>query len=278
MADFHQLPSLRDIASQSDTWRQWNEQAEQRAKEAAAAVLPNLDHLTWKDFEHVYEPSDDTYLLLDALQYELEKGSLKDSFCQEGPVNVLEIGCGSGVPTVFVQQQWCAQQRQEPQRPRRPPLHSFATDINPIALQVTRATAIANQVPESPNLLELLRCDLASALLPNMAGIVDIVLFNPPYVPTTDEEVGTSNGIDAAWAGGVAGRRVVDRAQSQIAQLLRKPTGVAYIITVDDNRPEDLAQQLNKGWGLQMAPLFRRRARNEYLSVQKVTWPRTATD
>jgi hypothetical protein len=32
------------------------------------AELPDLDHLTMAEFRHIYEPSDDTFLLMDALE------------------------------------------------------------------------------------------------------------------------------------------------------------------------------------------------------------------
>jgi release factor glutamine methyltransferase len=252
MTEFHQLRSRNDETSPE--WIEWDAIAQLRAKEAPTAPLPSLDHLKLADFENVYEPAEDTFLLIDALSYEFQHKQITDE-----PAIVVELGVGSGVPLVFFSQEWekhCSNSK----------LLSFATDVNLQALSTTRQTASTNNVC----IPELIRCDLASALLPRLAGQVQVLLFNPPYVPTPDEEVG-GTGIEASWAGGVDGRRVVDRAIDQIAQLLEQPNGVAYLITVDDNRPVELARLfLNKG--LEMKPLFRRRARNEYLSVQKLTW------
>jgi release factor glutamine methyltransferase len=96
------------------------------------------------------------------------------------------------------------------------------------------------------------------------------LIFNPPYVPTPNDEVG-SNGIEASWAGGLHGRVVIDRAIPQMAELLSKPKGVGYMITVDDNLPEELQTKFRE-LGLNMTQWVRRRARNEYLTVQKLTW------
>lgn len=159
-----------------------------------------------------------------------------------------------------------------------PPLLSFVTDVNPRALQVTQQTfyqAASKEgnidIAEKIGKLEAaVRCDLASALLPRLERKVTVLLFNPPYVPTDDSEVGATD-IVASWAGGLQGRRVVDRAVPQIAQLLEKPAGACYLVTVDDNRPAELAQQF-ADWGLTLRPFFRRRTKNEYLTVQKITW------
>jgi len=270
--EFHQLPSLDEECPEA--WKKLNAAAADRAKSHPSASLPSLDHLTMKDCEYVYEPAEDTYLLLDAIQYEFEHGELARLKDRPQHAIAVEIGCGSGVPSVFLRMQWSEANEQHQQQQ----LSSFATDINPEALRVTRETAIASGVWNDES-FKLVQCDLASKLLPGLAGKVDVLLFNPPYVPTQDEEVG-GTGIEASWAGGVDGRRVVDRAVPQIGQLLKHrgsaPTrggsgGVAYLITVDDNRPHELAERFRKEEGLEMKPLFRRRARNEYLTVQKIT-------
>ena len=115
--------------------------------------------------------------------------------------------------------------------------------------------------------METIQCDLATPLLDRCKQRIDVLIFNPPYVPTPDEEV-SGNGIEVSWAGGERGRRVVDRAIPQIAHLLSE-NGVCYMITVDDNDPEEISHTFD-ALGIAMSPLVRRRAYNEYLSVQKL--------
>lgn len=248
MTEFHPLRSASDVASL--TWQELDKKAEELARNAPSAEMPSMAHASWKDFDEVYEPSDDTYLLIDGIQADFlpQIGNL----LKENYKNVVEIGSGSGVPIVYLAK-------------LLPEAKPIAIDINPKALLLTKATAEANGITN----LETMETDLASGLLPKYHHTMDIVIFNPPYVPTPDDEV-AGNGIEASWAGGERGRRVVDRALPQIADLLSRPHGICYMITVDDNEPEEIAQRLGE-IGLDMKPLVRRRARNEFLSVQKIT-------
>mmetsp|Transcript_18009 Transcript_18009/g.49958 ORF Transcript_18009/g.49958 Transcript_18009/m.49958 type:complete len:275 (-) Transcript_18009:1349-2173(-) len=268
MTDWHPLRSSQQVGTEE--WEDLNKAAETLAENADSASMPSLDHLTMKDYDEIYEPAEDTYLLIDAIQHAFQADP---SF---RPRNALEIGCGSGVPIVFLGQQskLCSSKatkadhasdnngKNDSSNAQSIPL--TATDINPTALDVTLRTAKQNSVEG----IEAVRCDLATSLLSHS---YDAILFNPPYVPTPDDEV-QGCGIEASWAGGTHGRVVIDRALPQIPQLLSKPQGVCFMITVDDNQPEQIASTLAQEYGLDMRPYFRRRAHNEYLTVQRICW------
>lgn len=273
MAETYPLPCA-ETRPTDEAFARWNETASQRAKECGRAPMPSLDHLTTADYDKVYEPSDDTYLLLDALRADLLDGATS----VDDVGTVVEIGSGAGVVTTFLATRLASS---DGRRRRR----FYATDANPDAVAATERTARANGLVvvalddddhDDDHAVRVVRCDLASALLPGLAGAADVVVLNPPYVPTPDDEVGGA-GIEASWAGGARGRVVVDRALPQIAALLRRPRGVAYLVTVDENLPHRLAEETTRDHGLTMVPFLRRRAKNEHLTVHKLTFSTTTT-
>ncbi|CAK4073523.1 unnamed protein product [Aphanomyces euteiches] len=200
----------------------------------------------------VYEPAEDTYLFLDALQDET------DFLAALHPQIMLELGPGSGVVGVFTANQL-----------KSAGIHDtllFAVDINDQATMCTKNTARLNDIAN----IEIVRMDLVTQMRLN--GQVDILLFNPPYVPTPSEEVG-STGIEAAWAGGLHGREVIDRVLPLVQDLL-SPKGVFYMVIVAENRPKDIAR-IMAARGFQMETIRSRQAFNERLSIVKITRKRS---
>ncbi|KAF4315755.1 hypothetical protein BBO99_00009159 [Phytophthora kernoviae] len=197
----------------------------------------------------VYEPAEDTFLFLDALQDELPQlVALDPAFC-------VEIGCGSGAVFVYL-----ATQLQKAGTRAM----FLATDINPLAAGVAQQTARTN----GAETFDIVRTDLLSCYEPRIQGTIDVLLFNPPYVPTPSEEVG-SIGIEAAWAGGLHGREVIDRLLPRIKTLL-SPRGVFYMVVVIENKPDEIADILAMD-GFQMTVVRSTKAHNERLSILKFT-------
>jgi release factor glutamine methyltransferase len=75
--------------------------------------------------------------------------------------------------------------------------------------------------------------------------LFDLILFNPPYVPTSQEELSeaTSSGdvIKRAWCGGPRGRVVLDRFLKQLPRWLRPGGGKALVVLIKQNDVDDVA-------------------------------------
>lgn len=88
------------------------------------------------------------------------------------PQIILEIGSGSGVVSVFLHQLLSVYNIY--------PLITFCTDLNENALKCTQQTANLNSIKS----IEIIKCDLIFALSQRLANSIDILIFNPPYVPS----------------------------------------------------------------------------------------------
>ncbi|XP_065269905.1 methyltransferase N6AMT1 [Emys orbicularis] len=194
-------------------------------------------------FSDVYEPAEDTYLLLDAL--ERDAAQIRDA----GVEISLEVGAGSGVVSTFLASIV------------GPSALYICTDINPIAASCTLETAVLNKVHIHPVIT-----DLVTGLLPRLNGKVDLLLFNPPYVVTPSEEV-ESHGIEAAWAGGKNGREVMDRLFPLVPDLL-STGGLFYLVTIKENNPDEILETMKK-YGLRGTRVLSRQAGRETLTILK---------
>ncbi|XP_039127512.1 methyltransferase N6AMT1-like isoform X2 [Dioscorea cayenensis subsp. rotundata] len=172
----------------------------------------------------VYEPCDDSFALVDALL--ADRGNLLNHqarFC-------MEIGCGSG----YIITSLAIILGKE-----NSGIHYFTSDINPYATRVTQRTLDAHGVHA-----EIINTDIASGLQKRLVGMMDVIVVNPPYVPTPEEEV-SCEGITASWAGGYNGRTVIDRILPVVDELL-SDSGWLYMVTLTANNPSEICLLMRK--------------------------------
>uniref|UniRef100_A0A5B7BKT2 Putative hemK methyltransferase family member 2 n=1 Tax=Davidia involucrata TaxID=16924 RepID=A0A5B7BKT2_DAVIN len=194
----------------------------------------------------VYEPCVDSFALVDALLAD------RTNLLEHRPTLCMEIGCGSG----YVITSLALMLGQE--------AHGacyLATDINPHAVGVTRETLEAHGVHA-----EVITTDIASGLERRLAGLVDVMVVNPPYVPTPVEEVG-GDGIISSWAGGENGRSVIDKILP-IADNLLSERGWLYMVTLTANNPLEICLQM-RGKGYASRIVVQRSTEEENLHIIK---------
>ncbi|CAH9122291.1 unnamed protein product [Cuscuta epithymum] len=199
----------------------------------------------------VYEPCDDSFALVDALL--TDEANLSD----HRPTFCMEVGCGSGyvitsLALILLRYDVLAS---------KPPSYYIATDINPHAVRVTCETADAHNVD-----VECINTDIASGLETRLAGLVDVLVVNPPYVPTPEEEVGRE-GITSAWAGGENGVSVINKILP-VADKLLSERGWLYLLTLAANNPSGICLQMRKK-GYASRVILKRSTEEESLHVIK---------
>lgn len=128
--------------------------------------------------DEVYQPEDDTWLMVDMIQ----GLALKDK-------RVLEIGCGAGLGLLAAVKNGAM---------------GVGSDRNPFAVRLLLENASLNGVRDR---VAGVRADLLTAfdLRP-----VDLLVFNPPYLPTAPEDR-VQGELNHAFDGGASGDVVIDR-------------------------------------------------------------------
>ena len=279
---------------------------------------PDTSHVS---YNRVYEPAEDSFLLLDTLSAPSETAFLSSRFAPATttttpspspsgaataahPLLVLEVGPGSGVVLAFLTAHAA---------------RIFGTravlaagaDVNRFACAATAATAAkavsaARGDATAGLFLDAVQGDLAGAFRP---AAVDVLVFNPPYVPTpslpghspdptatttTDssssdaEAAGRSREptfaeeshlLELAYAGGRDGMETTDRLLASLPDVL-SPRGCAYVLLCQQNRPEEVKARIRDwgpAWGAETVGTSGKTAGWEKLQIVRV-WRRTSSE
>jgi len=221
---------------------------------------PSTSHLS---FDNIYEPAEDSFLLLDTLSSTPETAFLRHRFpkTQPGPL-VVEIGTGSGVVLAFV-----AAHASNIFNDSN--VMTLGVDLNKKACIATAETVTRAQ-NESPStagtFLNSTQGDLGASL---RNGSVDVLIFNPPYVPTEEspaeirslitkydsDPVTSSARFEAdsrllalSYAGGVDGMETTNHFLYDLPRILHPTRGVAYLLLCVGNKPASVIDHI-KSWG-----------------------------
>ncbi|WFN34724.1 class I SAM-dependent methyltransferase [Methanogenium sp. S4BF] len=138
--------------------------------------------------EQVYQPEQDTYLLLSSVLKEIRNGEA-----------VLEVGTGSGIIA-----RACSERAR-----------CVATDVNPHACRMAHRMGV-----------EVVRTNLYAGL----KGPFDLILFNPPYLPTKENER-IDDWLEYALDGGPDGRAVIREFASGLHRILHPYGRVLLLVS-----------------------------------------------
>ena len=143
------------------------------------------EDFVFRVLEDVYEPAEDSFLLAENLGVQR-----KDV--------VLDMGTGCGILGILA---------------AKKAMETVAIDINPFAIRCASLNAKFNNVK---NRFHCIQSDLFLSLRSEKK--FDLVLFNSPYLPV---EVAENNSwIGRSWAGGITGRKTIDRFISDVSKYV----------------------------------------------------------
>ncbi|QPC66057.1 hypothetical protein HYE67_008288 [Fusarium culmorum] len=212
---------------------------------------PDTSHVP---YGRVYEPAEDSYLLLDTLSYASETEYLQNAFPDAAPL-VVEVGTGSGVVLAFVHAH--AQKLFGTRQ-----VLTAGVDMNAFACRATVGT-VAKAESDNPDTHASYLGSCMGDLTTSMReGAIDVLIFNPPYVPTPEmparpdtfvaDDLGVTSKtsfdddsylLALSYAGGVDGMETTDRLIEALPRTLSR-RGCAYLLLCAQNKPDQVKSRI----------------------------------
>ena len=212
-----------------------------------------------KDFLNVYEPSEDTFLLIDSLELELDNLNLKSYFNDKDKITSIELGCGNGLVS-------CSFLSKLNQIINIDKLNHYCVDINKDALNLTKN--LLSKYNFNKNII-FKESDLFDSIDKKIT--FDIIIFNPPYVTTDNDEYKRAlkeKDIYAAWAGGKKGSETINKFVEKLKERINNNT-IIFLLLSKENDYNLIINNLMTKYDFKYDLLMRKQFKNEKLAVFK---------
>jgi release factor glutamine methyltransferase len=223
---------------------------------------PSTSHVC---FDNVYEPAEDSFLLLDTLSATSEVAFLSERFNSSTPAPVVtEVGTGSGVVLAFVTAHAKLIFGRRDILTLGTDVNSFACIASAKTVENARREQLDTQSPACGIFSNTMIADLTSPLRDHM---IDVLIFNPPYVPTEElPDFSKQNAYNAtttpstqsferdshllslSYAGGIDGMETTNRLIAQLPNILSRQRGIAYVLLCAQNKPNEVKSYIST-WG-----------------------------
>jgi HemK-related putative methylase len=180
------------------------------------------DPIIHNPFENVYSPSDDSFLILDFI-----RNNISQEFFDEIPIKdiktILDLGTGTGIVAIYLEQLGIFQSQ------------VYASDILLNAIKCAQMNEKRNNIE---NKIKYIHSDLFENFPNHLKNSFDIIIFNPPYLPSIERNEKKS--IDHSWDGGIDGLKILFNFFSQVKMYLnlQKKCHVYYVCSSKTNLNE----------------------------------------
>lgn len=188
-------------------------------------------------FRDIYSPSDDSYLILDHFEGAITETSF-DGIKISEITNILDMGTGSGIISIYLA---LLRNRIQTFTPE-----IFASDILGEAIECAKKNEKMNKI--SPP-IHFIQSNLFQNFPQKLQGKFEIIIFNPPYLPSSKEINCGKNKhkIDYSWDGGPTGNEILISFLENMKMYLNwKKSNLIYFVTSSNADLDGLSTTIKK--------------------------------
>ena len=193
------------------------------------------DPLIECDFKNVYYPSDDSYLLIDYFRKKISN-DLFDGIKLDEIEYVLDLGTGTGIIAIFFQLLRSFNPKFNPR--------IYASDILEESIICAKRNEILNKIK---NKIIYFQSDLFKSFPESLRSKFNIIVFNPPYLPSSPliKETLNKKRIDHSWEGGYKGIEILINFLKELKEFLNLDRAhYIYYISSSRSNIDELEKQL----------------------------------